>query len=57
LDWYGTDYELSACALGAMLVSGYTKGGIITVLLTSCLTGLELAVWQLTIFAFICKTN
>ncbi len=27
-----------------------TKGGTITVLLTSCLTGLESAVWQLTIF-------
>jgi hypothetical protein len=24
---------------------------------TSCLTGLESAVWQLTIFAFICKTD
>jgi hypothetical protein len=28
-----------------------------TVLLTSCLTGLESAVWQLTIFVFICKTD
>jgi hypothetical protein len=27
-----------------------TKGGSITVPLTSCLTGLESAVWQLTIF-------
>jgi len=25
--------------------------------LTSCLTGLELVVWQLTIFVFICKTD
>jgi hypothetical protein len=33
--------------------TGNTKGGSITVLLTSCLTGLELAVWQLTIFVFI----
>ena len=32
--------------------SGYTKGGSITVLLTSCLTGLESAVWQLAIFCF-----
>ncbi len=38
-------------------LSGNTKGGSITVLLTSCLTGLESAVWQLTIFAFICKTD
>jgi hypothetical protein len=36
--------------------SGNTKGGSITVPLTSCLTGLESAVWQLTIF-FICKTD
>jgi hypothetical protein len=39
------------------LYSGNTKGGNITVLLTSCLTSLELAVWQLTIFVFICKTD
>ncbi len=36
---------------------GNTKGGSITVLLTSCLTGLESAVWQLTFFVFICKTD
>ncbi len=36
---------------------GNTKGGSITVPLTSCLTGLESAVWQLTIFLFICKTD
>jgi hypothetical protein len=35
------------------LVPGNTKGGSIIVPLTSCLTGLELAVWQLTIFVFI----
>jgi hypothetical protein len=34
-----------------------TKGGSITVLLTSCLTGLESAVQQLTIFVSICKTD
>ncbi len=34
-----------------------TKGGSIAVPLTSCLTGLELAVWLLTIFGFICKTD
>jgi hypothetical protein len=34
---------------------GNTKGGSITVPLTSCLTALESAVSQLTIFVFICK--
>jgi hypothetical protein len=34
---------------------GNTKGGSITVPLTSCFTGLESAVWLLTIFVFICK--
>jgi hypothetical protein len=33
--------------------AGNTKAGSITVPLTSCLTGLESAVWQLTIFVFI----
>ncbi len=42
----------SMCILWPL--SGNTKGGSITVLLTSCLTGLESAVWQLTIFVFIC---
>ncbi len=37
--------------------SGNTKGGSITVQLTSCLTGLESAILQLTIFVFICKTD
>ncbi len=36
---------------------GILKGGSITLLLTSCLTGLESAVWQLTIFVLICKTD
>jgi hypothetical protein len=36
---------------------GNTKGGSITVQLTSCLTGLESAISQLTIFVFICKTD
>jgi hypothetical protein len=35
--------------------AGNTKGGSITVPLTSCLTGLELAVWQLTIFVLLTK--
>ncbi len=38
-------------------LAGNTKRGSITVLMTSCLTGLETAVWQLTIFVFICKTD
>jgi hypothetical protein len=36
---------------------GNTKGGSITVLLTSCLIVLESAAWQLTIYIFICKTD
>ncbi len=39
------------------LLTGNTKGGSITVPLTCCLTGLESAVLQLTIFVFICKTD
>ncbi len=39
------------------ITPGNTKGGSITVPLTSCLTGLESAVWQLTSFVFICKTE
>ncbi len=34
---------------------GNTKGGSITVPLTSCLTSSESGVWQLTIFVFICN--
>jgi hypothetical protein len=37
--------------------AGNTIGVSITVPLTSCLTGLESAVWQLTMFVFICKTD
>jgi hypothetical protein len=40
-----------------MVKPGNTKGGSITVPLTSCLTGLESAVWLLTIFVFISKTD
>ncbi len=36
---------------------GNTKGGSITVPLTSRLTGLELVIGELTIFVFICKTD
>ncbi len=35
-----------------MYDTGNTKGGSITVPLTSCLTGLESAVWLLTFFCF-----
>ncbi len=38
-------------------MSGNAKGGSITALLTSCLTGLESAVWLLTFFVFICKNR
>ncbi len=37
--------------------TGNTKGGSFTALLTSCLTGFELAVRLLTNFNFICKTD
>ncbi len=39
------------------LEPGNTKGGSITVPLTSCLTGLESGVCLQTIFVFICKTD
>jgi hypothetical protein len=39
------------------IMPGNTKGGSITVPLTSCLTSLESVVWQLTIFVFICKKD
>jgi len=49
-----TDYLL----IFSLIVGvGNTKGGSITVPLTSCLTGLKSAVWPLTIFVFICKTD
>jgi hypothetical protein len=46
-------FELVSGKVGA----GNTKGGIIIVLLTSCLASLESAVRQLTIFVFIGKTD
>jgi hypothetical protein len=39
------------------IYTGNTKGGSIIEPMTSCLTGLESAVWQLPIFVFICKTD
>jgi hypothetical protein len=47
---------LLAIFLGT-ISAGNTKGGSITVPLTSCLTGLESAVWLLTIFVFIFRTD
>jgi hypothetical protein len=41
----------------SILYTENSKGGSITVLLTSCLTGLESAVRQLMIFVFIYKTD
>jgi len=41
--------------LKGMVCPGNTKGGSITAPLTSCLTGLEPAVWQLTIFVLFAK--
>jgi hypothetical protein len=38
--------------LNQWFITRNTKGGHITLLLTSCLTGLESAVWQLTIFCY-----
>jgi hypothetical protein len=49
--------KLVDCMCGEIVSPGNTKGGSITVPLASRLTGLESAVWQLTIFAFICKTE
>jgi hypothetical protein len=51
-------YTAAITAIKSFVVqAGNTKGGSITVLLTSCLTGLESAVWLLTVFVFICKTD
>ncbi len=50
----GARFEFNGCFLlaRALIKAGNTKGGCITVPLTSCLTGLESAVWNLTIFVF-----
>ncbi len=73
LTWICCDFSLLKPNPGSLLLSanqspmeqrsllivetGNTKGGSITVPLTSCLTSLESAVWHLTIFVFICKTD
>ncbi len=49
--------QIAILISGKTSTSGNTKGGSITVSLTSCLTGLESAVRQLTISVFICKTD
>ncbi len=51
---HGKDQEDSTCLY---YKPGNTKGRNITVPLTSCLTSLESAVGQLTIYVFICKTD
>ncbi len=53
----GVSFMLRSKSKFRNIKSGNTKGGSITVLLASCLTGLESAVWQLIIFLFICKTD
>jgi hypothetical protein len=54
---YEGDYENDLKHGQGIINPGNTRGGSITVPLTSCLTGLESAVQQLTIFVFICKTD
>jgi hypothetical protein len=54
---HGPQLHLIERLYGAKLCPVNTKGGSITLLLTSCLTGLESDVGQLTIFVFICKTD
>ncbi len=53
--WLASLMEMIAVLLDS--TPGNTKGGSITVLLTSCLIGFESAAWQLTIYIFICKTD
>ncbi len=50
-------FRISLIIEEATQKAGNTKGGSITVPLTSGLTGLELAVRELTIFVFICKID
>jgi hypothetical protein len=52
-------FELTSFSFWNSLLTepGNTKGGTITVPLTSCFTGLESAVWQMTIYVLICKTD
>ncbi len=50
-------YDIGPSSSGALVEPGNTKGGSITIPLTSCLTSLESVVRQLTIFVFICNTD
>ncbi len=52
-----SDLNVQQTHLNNPLKQGILKGGSNTVPLTSCLTGLESAVWQPTFFVFICKTD
>ncbi len=55
---FNKTFTVQATAYNKWMVKpGNTKGGSITVPLTSCSTVLESAVWQQTIFVFICKAN
>ncbi len=56
-DLYGFNLPPHTARLATIILTGNTKRGSINVLLTSCLPGLESAVWQLTFFVFICKTD
>ncbi len=53
----GGSTVVERAAHNCKIEAGNTKGGSITVPLTSCLTGLELAVSQLTIFVSIFETD
>jgi len=55
--YFAVKLDLFRCKRIHPLSSGNAKEGCITVPLTSCLTGLESAVWQLTLFVFICETD
>ncbi len=54
--WFGK-ISWSVFSIFLSAYPGNTKGGSVTVPLSSCLTTLESAVWQLKIFVFICKTE
>jgi hypothetical protein len=60
IPWFRTNKltrDLYCKAFFGGFKQGILKGGSITLLLTSCLTGLESAVYQLTIFVVICTTD
>jgi hypothetical protein len=55
MDIINASNSLSSFSFHGCFQPGKAKGGSITVPLTSCLTGLESAVWQLTIFVLFAK--